>query len=323
MANKPKPRESASGVTGTSSSPHFAASDSRHEALIRATRTLDEAGIPEARGDAHFLVLHTLGLDATALALDGQAAIGPLQAEALSENLRRRLDGEPVARILGEWEFWGLPFSLSPETLVPRPDTETLVEAALEHSRDSAGPLRIADLGTGSGCILVALLHELQQASGLGSDLSLDALATARGNARLNGVAERAGFLRGDWCAALGGPFDLIVSNPPYIARDAITDLSEEVRSHDPRAALDGGLDGLDAYRAILNGIAQRPGLLAPGGALMLEIGYDQAEAVAQLAEAAGFEPAILRRDLAGRDRVVTLRPIFPGTGSGMVSVSS
>lgn len=294
--------------------PRFDAADSRRAALGLATQVLVEAGIAEARGDARFLVLHALGLDATALALDGEKPIGPLGANALDTSLNQRLAGTPVARILGEWEFWGLPFVLSPETLVPRPDTETLVEAALDHLRGRAGPFRIADLGTGSGCILVALLHTLAQATGFGIDYSLEALETARGNARRNDVADRSCFLRGDWCAPLGGPFDLIVANPPYIAQGTIDGLSEEVRLHDPRSALDGGIDGLDAYRAIIGAIAERPGLIAPGGALMLEIGYDQAEAVTRLADIAEFGPVSLLRDLAGQSRVVTLRPNLPVT---------
>lgn len=292
----------------------FEADHSRRTALGLATQALEKAGIAEARGDARFLMLHALGLDATALALDSEAPIGPLGADALDASLRRRLARMPVARILGEWEFWGLPFALSSATLVPRPDTETLVEAALGHLRDRAGPFRIADLGTGSGCILVSLLHTLEGASGLGIDSSLEALETARGNAERNGVADRASFLRGDWCAPLGGPFDLIVANPPYIARGTIADLSEEVRIHDPLSALDGGIDGLDAYRSILGAIAERPDLIAPGGALMLEIGYDQAQAVTEIAEMAGLGPVSVLRDLAGQSRVVTLRPNLPVT---------
>jgi release factor glutamine methyltransferase len=218
-----------------------------------------------------------------------------------------------VARIIGAWEFWGLPFALGPDTLVPRPDTESVVEAALRLFPERDRPLRLIDLGTGSGCILVALLHERANAFGIGLDRAQGALAVARRNAEANGVGDRAAFLCGSWLEALTGPFDLIVSNPPYIAASVIATLQPEVRLHDPRAALDGGEEGLDAYRAILSGVAQRPGLLSAGGALVLEIGYDQAPALTRLAQTAGFAEAQVGRDLAGNDRVVTLRPSLAG----------
>ncbi|GJE26695.1 peptide chain release factor N(5)-glutamine methyltransferase [Methylobacterium organophilum] len=290
-------------------SPDFAPGEPRRDALRTAQRLFAEAGIGEARSDARFLLLHTLGLTMTDLALRGEAPLGEEGARALTIAVARRLSGEPVARILGAWEFWGLPFALSPETLVPRPDTETLVEAALACAPERDAPLRLLDLGTGSGCILIALLHERPAAMGLGLDRSEGALRAARGNAVANGVAGRALFLRGDWCAPVAGPFDLIVSNPPYIAAGAIPGLSWEVRGHDPLAALDGGADGLDAYRAILGACARRPGLLAPGGAVLFEVGYDQADAVLALGAASGLPEGDVVRDLAGHRRVVMLRP--------------
>ncbi|WP_336487159.1 peptide chain release factor N(5)-glutamine methyltransferase [Methylobacterium nigriterrae] len=273
----------------------------------------EPASEPErgAASDARFLLLHALGLCATDLVLRGDAPIGRPGAQALSDALARRIAGEPVARIAGAWEFWGLPFHLSPATLVPRPDTETLVEAALAAIGDRDRPLRILDLGTGSGCILVALLTELPRAFGIGLDRSFAALRTARSNAALNGVAGRAAFLNADWCASLGGPFDLIVSNPPYIARAVIPGLSREVRLHDPIEALDGGADGLDAYRRILAGIAAPPHLLVKDGVLALEIGFDQAALVSDLGRSAGFADVRVGRDLAGHDRVVVLRRTF------------
>ncbi|WP_442785980.1 peptide chain release factor N(5)-glutamine methyltransferase [Methylobacterium sp. C25] len=285
----------------------FEPSLSRAEARSRMAEALEQAGIGEARGDARFLLLHLLGLTPTDLALRSNEPIGPAGAETLADALRQRLAGVPVARILGEWEFRGLTFALSPETLVPRPDTETLVEAALRLLRSPAPA--ILDLGTGSGCILVALLDALPGARGIGLDRSADALSTARGNATRNGVGSRSLFVRGDWCAAAGGPFDLIVSNPPYIASGVIPTLAEEVRKHDPMAALDGGQDGLDAYRAIIRSFTERPGLLAVDGALAFEIGYDQAEAVATLGQRAGLIVEGVERDLAGHPRVVMLRP--------------
>ncbi|MFY9292320.1 MAG: peptide chain release factor N(5)-glutamine methyltransferase [Methylorubrum rhodinum] len=281
----------------------------RAAALRQLTQTFTAAGLANPRGDARFLAEHALGLSSSELILHGQAPLGESGAQALGEAAARRLAGEPVARILGAWEFWGLPFRLSPETLVPRPDTETLVEAALRLFPERHRPLRLIDLGTGSGCILVALLHERPEAFGIGLDRSQDALATAKANAEANGVASRAAFLRGSWLDALAGPFDLIVSNPPYIGTGVIPTLDAEVREHDPPAALDGGPDGLDAYRAILGNIAQRPGLLAAHGVVALEIGYDQATAVTELARKAGFSDVTVARDLAGQARVVTLRP--------------
>lgn len=209
---------------------------------------------------------------------------------------------------MGSWEFWGLPFDLSPETLVPRPDTETLVETALALRADRRRPLRILDLGTGSGCILVALLTECPNAFGIGVDRSTRALAQARRNAERNGVGGRAGFACTDWTAGLQGAFDLVVSNPPYIASATIADLATEVREHDPVAALDGGADGLDAYRRILRSLTAGPVRLAAGGALALEVGYDQAESVSRLGSEAGLGEGRIVRDLAGHARVVSFQ---------------
>ena len=278
---------------------------SRGAALRRLAEALRAAGIANAAGEARFLVLDLLGLRPVDLLGAAAEPVGAEGAARLAEALARRLSGEPLARILGAWEFWSLPFRLSPETLVPRADTETLVEAALRLLPDAGAPARILDLGTGSGCILVALLHERRAASGIGVDRSAGALRTARANAEANGVGERAAFLAGDWGAALAGPaFDLVVSNPPYIRSAAIPGLDREVRLHDPAAALDGGADGLDAYRRILDEAAR---LLAPGAPLLVEIGYDQADDLARLAGAAGYAVRAPVRDLAGHDRVMIL----------------
>ncbi|GJE10547.1 peptide chain release factor N(5)-glutamine methyltransferase [Methylobacterium longum] len=278
---------------------------SRRDALRRSTALLSDRGLGEAEGDARFLLLGILGLETRDLLVDGDRRLAADEAAALDAALARRLAGEPVARILGAWEFWGLPFRLGPDTLVPRPDTETLVAVALAAAAGRTAPPRCLDLGTGSGCILTAILHELPAACGIGVDRSEAALRVARHNAVANGIGERAAFLAGDWCDAIGGSFDLIVSNPPYIARDVIPTLDREVRTHDPAAALDGGADGLDAYRRILEGV-RRGDLLARGGTLAVEIGFDQADAVRMLARAAGFTERGLHRDLAGRDRVLS-----------------
>jgi len=275
----------------------------RAEALRQVTHSLAAAGIGD--NDARFLVLDVLGLDGTDLLLGGTEPVGAAGAEALTRAVARRRAGEPVARIVGAWEFWGLPFALAPDTLVPRADTETLVEAALARLPEGRSPATVLDLGTGSGCILVALLNERPRAFGIGLDRSEAALVQARTNARANGVGDRAAFVRADWSAGLAGAFDLIVSNPPYIPAAIIATLAPEVRCHDPMAALDGGADGLDAYRRILAEVAAGPVRLAAGGTLLFEVGHDQAERVLALGRAQGLAPAGITHDLAGHARVV------------------
>ena len=267
------------------------------------------AGIDSAELDARILVGAVLGLDLTGVIAAATQILAADEAKRLQDFARRRIAGEPVARIVGVREFWGLPLRLSRATLVPRPDTETVVEAALEILRAESrweSPLRIADLGTGSGAILLALLSELPEAFGVGTDISVQALRTARDNARQLGFAARAAFLACDFAAALSGPFDLIVSNPPYIRSAHIASLDPEVRDHDPHRALDGGFDGLNAYRLIAPQAAR---LLAPGGALVVEVGYGQSDDVQGLLTAAGLAPAgPPKSDLAGIRRAVTGR---------------
>lgn len=277
----------------------------RAEALRELRRSLAEAGFETAALDARLLLLTALGIAATDLITWPDTPLTPEQSGTLAAFLQRRLNHEPVARIVGEREFWGLPFRLSPETLVPRPDTETLVETALDLLPDRQAPLRIVDFGTGSGCILVALLHELPQATGLGVDLAFGALVTARANANDNRVGKRCHFALSRWADAVSGPFDLIVSNPPYIATGVIPGLDEEVREHDPRLALDGGPDGLEPYRILL---AEAERLLAPGGLLAVEIGYDQAEDLRSLAVLHGLEILRIAHDLSGNPRCVAMR---------------
>ena len=277
----------------------------RAQALAELRRTLNEAGFETAALDARLLLLTALGIPATTLVTHPDTPLSVEESEALASFARRRLNHEPVARIVGIREFWGLPFRLSPETLVPRPDTETVVETALDLLPDRQAPLRIVDFGTGSGCILVALLHELPQATGLGVDLSPGALATARTNADENGVGGRCHFALSRWADAVSGPFDLIVSNPPYIASGVIPTLDEEVREHDPRLALDGGPDGLEPYRILLSEAGR---LLASGGLLAVEIGYDQAEELRSLAGSHGLEILRIAHDLSGNPRCVAMR---------------
>jgi release factor glutamine methyltransferase len=267
---------------------------------------LKSAAIDSAELDARLLTGHALGLDLTGLITDAQRRLTPEESPRLEDFARRRLAGEPVARIIGEKEFWGLPLQLSAATLVPRPDTETVVELALELVRagvDLNRPLRVADLGTGSGAILLALLSELPAAQGFGTDISQTALQTAAANAARIGLSDRATFVPCDYASGLSGPFDLIVSNPPYIRSSDIAGLAPEVRDHDPRAALDGGADGLDAYRAL---IPQAADLLAPGAALIVEAGAGQSSQIQALMTAAGLMPAKTpKTDLAGVPRAV------------------
>ena len=264
------------------------------------------ASIESADLDARILTGHALGLDLTGLISAAQRPLTPDESACLEDLARRRLAGEPVARILGEKEFWGLPLRLSSETLVPRPDTETVVELALESVRAGGSldrPLRIADLGTGSGAILLALLSELPAAQGYGTDISDDALHTAAANAARAGLSHRATFVACDYATGLSGPFDLIVSNPPYIRTADIAGLAAEVRHHDPLAALDGGADGLDAYRAL---IPQAVSLLAPGGHLVVEAGLGQSGPIETFMTNAGLTPATApKADLAGIPRAV------------------
>jgi release factor glutamine methyltransferase len=262
-------------------------------------------GIESPELDARLLVGHALGLDHAALAAAGARTLGAEQDSAIAVLARRRLAGEPVARILGHKEFWSLPLRLDAATLVPRPETETVVEAALaavDASGPRSRPLRIADLGTGSGAIILALLSELPNAFGVATDTSPGALAVARDNARRLALM-RANFVACDVAAALRGPFDIIVSNPPYIASGDIVALAPEVRDFDPRSALDGGPDGLGFYRAIA---ATAAALLAPEGALVVELGIGQAEPVAALFAAAGLVPSPPRPDLSGVPRALT-----------------
>ena len=258
-------------------------------------------GIDSAELDVRMLVGAALNLDLTGLIAAAARRVTATEAVQIADFARRRIDGEPVARILGHKEFWGLQLQLSPETLVPRPDTETVVELALAMLRAapvSDARLRIADIGTGSGAILLALLHELPEAFGIGTDVSIAALRTARRNAADLQLAERAAFVACDYTASLSGPFDLIASNPPYVRSRDIAYLADEVRDHDPHRALDGGADGLDAYRAL---IPQGARLLGPGGALVVEAGRGQSSDIEGLMTAAGLTPAGPPRAVAAR----------------------
>ncbi len=270
------------------------------------TDTLRQAGIESPDTDARLLIGHALGLDRTALMTNGDRLLGADEIAAIDALTARRLKHEPVSRILGRKEFWSLPLDISDAVLVPRPDTETVVESALdfvERDKLRLSPLRILDIGTGSGALLLALLIELKNAEGFATDISPAAIDIARGNAERLGLAARCRFVVCDIASGVTGLFDLIVSNPPYIAHGDIAALETEVRDYDPALALDGGIDGLDAYRAIAS---QAIHLLAPGGRLIVELGAGQEPAVRDLFSKAGLTVSGVRADLAGIPRALT-----------------
>ena len=278
------------------------------DALLRdAAVALAAAGIDNARFEARLLLAHAAGVEVEWLIARGGEMAPPAVAEAMRRLTARRVRREPVAYILGEREFWGLPFKVSPAVLVPRPDSETVIEAALALMPDRRAAWRILDLGVGSGCLLLTLLREFANATGVGMDQSAAALEIAAANADALGVGARATLIGGDWRqpgwpARLGGPFDLVVANPPYIEAGAIDGLMPDVARFEPRAALDGGPDGLAAYRAIA---AAAPALVVAGGRALIEAGEGQVPEISRLFEAAGFRVAAPWKDLAGIDRVI------------------
>jgi len=262
-------------------------------------------GLDSPQADARILVGHALGIERAALLSQGEREIDAREAQAIAARAARRLRHEPVARIVGTKEFWSLPLRVEPCVLVPRPDSETVVELALDGiAPRGTQKLRILDIGTGSGALLLALLSELKSATGIGTDISAEAIAVARGNAARLRLAERCEFVICDFASSLEGPFDVIVSNPPYVRSADIATLAPDVRDYDPPVALDGGADGLSAYRAIA---AHARGLLAPGGRLIVELGLGQEADVTALFNAAGLTtggPA--RKDLGGVGRALS-----------------
>jgi release factor glutamine methyltransferase len=278
--------------------------------IVRLTARLAAAGIEAARSEAWLLLAAATGLERPALMAGALERLTPEQEIRLEAMARRRVAREPLAYILGEKEFWSLPFRIGPAVLIPRPETETVVEAALAQVADPAAPLRVLDLGTGSGCLLLALLSELPHATGVGTDISAAALAVAAGNAAALGLADRTELRRSDWGRVLTSTFDLIVSNPPYVAAAEWRTLQPEVRDFEPSGALLAGADGLAAYRALAPDCAR---LLAPGGSVALEIGQGQGDAVAQILLREGLEVGERRRDLAGIERCLIAGRVASG----------
>jgi release factor glutamine methyltransferase len=279
--------------------------------LRQATADLQHAGIDQAGNDARRLLAAVLGLSGAQILSQPERRLSPEQVERLGQCIARRRNREPVSRILGEREFYGRSFAISSATLDPRPDSETLIEAALGRARLEgwfAAPLRILDVGTGSGCLLLTLLCELPNAVGIGTDISEAALEVARDNARRLGVEHRAQWLIRDALEDIGDRFEILVSNPPYVRSDDIAGLEPEVRCFDPWSALDGGGDGLHVFRRIAAGIPST----IPNGWIVLEVGHDQADAVAGLLESStsGIKVGDIEfcRDVTGNRRCVAAR---------------
>jgi release factor glutamine methyltransferase len=278
-----------------------------HGLLRSAEVRLRAAGAESPPLDARLLIAAALDLPSDTLRFAAERALTAAEAARAEALLARRIAREPVSRILGRREFWSLEFRVTPGVLDPRPDSESLIEAALALFPNRAAPLRVLDLGTGSGCLLLAALYEYPNAAGLGVDASEAALEAARGNAVRLGLAGRARFTAGDWAREIGAAerFDLVLCNPPYIANGERAALAPEVARHDPPAALFAGPDGLDAYRAILPDLAR---LLAPQGRALFEIGAGQGAAVTEIARGAGLDVGGIRRDLAGHERCAILK---------------
>ena len=271
------------------------------EALLReAGQRLGSAGIAAPRGEARVLLQAALRQPAEALVRAPEAPVAAAGAQRFDALIARRAAREPVSRILGKREFWSLEFALAQDTLDPRPDSETVVAAALRWCAGRPGRLRALDLGTGTGCLLLAVLSELPDAAGVGTDIAAGAVATAARNAAALGLSGRASFLRADWDSGVEGRFDLVLGNPPYVPGAAIDRLEPEIARWEPRTALDGGADGLDAYRRMAPAIARR---LAPPGAAFVEIGAGQESAVEAIMAELGLKRFARHADLAGTIR--------------------
>jgi len=267
-----------------------------------------EARIGEAALDARALICGLLDMPAAAFMTKGDQGVTREDAARIREAIARRAAHEPVHRILGRREFYGLTLGLSKDTLEPRPDSEMIVEGLLPFARSmvaAKGSCKILDLGTGTGAICLALLSAIPQAHGMGTDISAGALRTAKANAERNGLAERFSAVESDWFGKIEGRFDIIVSNPPYIRTAVVASLAPEVRDHDPALALDGGTDGLDAYRLIAKRADEH---LADRGVVGVEIGYDQKDAVRGIFEGEGFRLIDAVKDFGGNDRALLFR---------------
>ena len=268
--------------------------------LRQATNRLRDAGIEGSATDARLLIAAAAGLSREEMFYDPNLKLSPDQKTRAETMIHRRADREPVSRILGRREFYGLSFEVTPVTLDPRPDSEVIVEAAIDYALCMGGKLTVLDIGTGTGCLLLSTLEALPEAIGTGTDIDPEAVAAACRNAHSLGCASRVKFQTSDWLSGVQGRFDIVLSNPPYIPSGDIANLAPEVSQYDPWSALDGGSDGLDAYRVLADRI---PETLAPSGVALMEIGAGQADDVTGLFSTAGWHILENRADLAGHDR--------------------
>ncbi len=281
-----------------------ASGGSLRQVFAAAAQALRTAGVDSAPLDAGLLLAHAIGGDRLTLIRDGERRLNHGETLAFAKLIAARAAGKPVSRLLGRREFWSLDLQIGPAVLDPRPDSETTVAAALEQLTDGEGAYRIADLGTGSGCLLLALLQERPQSWGIGLDIVAAAARQARDNARMLNLSNRAKFVVGNWGQGLRGGFEFFVANPPYIASADIAGLAPEVRCHDPGMALDGGGDGLAAYRAL---VPDLPRLLRPDGHAVLECGRGQPPSLRQIIEANGMRVDNCHHDLAGVERCLVV----------------
>ena len=281
------------------------------QTYLHVKKTLASAAIDSADLEARMILTHVTGVSVADLILNPDRAVQDDHMQTINGIVARRVQREPLSKILGEKEFWGLPFTVSADVLDPRPDTETIIEAAIRRFRDNP-PQRILDLGTGSGCLIISLLHEFPDAHGVAVDISVDALGIAKTNADKNGVLDRCTFHESDWIESLSAgdadsdteKYDLIVSNPPYIPNQDIENLSAEVQNHDPILALDGGNDGLNAYKKIIPALNSQ---MHADGIALLEVGISQAEDVVRIVKDTGLSVRGVHADLGGIPRVVEI----------------
>jgi release factor glutamine methyltransferase len=272
------------------------------EALNQSNDLLSKAGIETARLDARLLIEHALGLSPHESTLKSERLLRAEEYERLQVLMARRAKREPLAYIVAEREFWSLSFKVSPATLVPRPDSETVIETALANITDRGTALTVLDLGTGSGCLLLSLLHELPGATGVGVDRCREALKIARENANQLSLSERASFVCADWSNGLSASFDIILCNPPYISYEDLETLMPEVLNYEPRHALSGGSDGLESYRAVASLISD---MLHVNGKIIFEIGMSQAADVSKILIENGLQVIDNKKDLLGRPRCI------------------
>ena len=272
------------------------------EALNQTNDRLSQAGIETARLDARLLIEHVLRLAPHEVNSKREQTLAVTEYERLQALVRRRAKREPLAYIVAEREFWSLPFIVSKATLVPRPDSETLIEAALARFQDRNVCLSLLDLGTGSGCLLLSLLHELPRSTGIGIDCCPEALTIARQNAKRLSLSDRASFVCADWGKGLSTRFDIIVCNPPYIPQGELEALMPEVSHYEPRHALSGGMDGLESYRKVASVL---PGMMQENGLVILEIGINQTTDVSNILTGNGLQVIESKRDLSGLPRCI------------------